>query len=142
MEANNTDNGILHSIHRVPNLIQAPPGGVRLRPTCPCMDVWFIRGFRLELVDITISGGLEGATDEEQARRRGFVQTMCDNLPAGPEGWPCDLQGPDWRAIRAFAETLGIELDIDLACARDPFNELVPAAERAEILLRLQTAAV
>ena len=65
MEANAADNGILHSIHRVPNLTQAPPGGTRLRPICPRMAAWFIRGFRLELVDITISGGLEGATDEE-----------------------------------------------------------------------------
>ena len=70
MEATTTSNEVLHSIHVVPNLLQAPPGGVRQRPTDPPLDAKFIRGYRLTRVDIRISGGIHTDPEELQARRR------------------------------------------------------------------------
>ena len=66
---------------------------------------------------------------------------MCDHLPAGLEWWPCNMQGSDWIAIMAVAETLQITVDPVCGWARDPFNPLVDEAESAHILQMLQQAA-
>ena len=66
---------------------------------------------------------------------------MCDHLPPGSEWWPCDLQGTDWIAITAVAETLQIKVEPTCGWARDPFNPLVDEAESAYILQMLQQAA-
>ena len=51
------------------------------------------------------------------------------------------MQGSDWIAITAVAETLQIKVEPTCGWARDPFNPLVDEAESAYILQMLQQAA-